>query len=146
MLIKDDYKQFSLTINSYEFQFSNFKEDLNWLNITIYAQDYENRWKSSGAFLNTFELVNLYNWFLALKNDSMLSSTRIDFLEHELSFSYKGNEQILIVNLDFNFHPNKDKYVYGVDEEYKINFDLKSLELESILSSLEKDLKKYPIR
>jgi hypothetical protein len=50
------------------------------------------------------------------------------------------------VNLDFNFHPNKDKYVYGVDEEYKIHFDLKSLELESILSSLEEDLKKYPIR
>jgi hypothetical protein len=79
MLIKGIYNQFSLTVNSYEFQFSNFKEDLNWLNITIRAQDYKNRWKSSGAFFNTFELVNLYNWFLALKNNSMLFSEKIDF-------------------------------------------------------------------
>ncbi|MDN3672967.1 hypothetical protein QWY99_07870 [Flavobacterium branchiarum] len=145
MLIKDTYKQFSLTINSYEFQFSKFKEDMNWLNITIYAQDDKNRWKNSGAFLNTFELVNLYDWFLKLRKDLPISK-RINFLEHELSFSYERSKQILIVNLDFNFHPNKDKYIHGVDEEYKIYFDLKSLDLESIIDSLKEDLKKFPIR
>lgn len=146
MLIKDSYNQFSLIINSYEFQFSNFKEDLNWLNVTFYAQDHKNRWKNSGAFLNTFELVNLYDWFLALKNNSMLKNERINFLEHELSFSYERNEQLLIVNLDFNFHPKKNKYVYGIDEEYKIYFDLNSLELEPILYSLKEDIIKYPVR
>jgi hypothetical protein len=145
MLIKDTYKQFSLTINSYEFQFSKFKEDLNWLNITIYAQDDKNRWKNSGAFLSSVELVKLYEWFLTLKNDLSIS-TRINFLEHELSFSCDRIEQVLIVNLDFNFHPNKDRYVHGVDEEYKIYFNLIVLDLESILSSLEEDLEKYPIR
>lgn len=146
MILRQEDNFFSLKIIGYEFLNSNVPEDLNWLNIEISVKDSFYDWKSKGAFLETNELVDLLNWFDNVFSSNFENDNRIDFLENELSFEFYNKERYISVNLDFNFHPKKEKYQYGKDKEYKILFDLESLNGNDINSNLNSLILKFPNR
>ncbi|MFQ6601769.1 hypothetical protein [Flavobacterium sp. C3NV] len=144
MLIQQDRK-FLLEIKGYEFDKSTFSEDLNWLNIQIWAHDDFNKWNAKGAFLRTNELKQLYLWFKGIE-DRKNEVDRIDFIENELSFQYFKDENRICINLDFDFHPKKERYVYGKDEEYKLFFDLNFINIKKLIQDLEQLILKFPER
>jgi len=145
IFIKDKTKQFILNIKNYEFLNSDILEDLDWLNIEILVSDDFNQWKASGPYLRTLDLTKLYLWFIKL-NEGKEVESRINFLENELSFEYKKDEQELSINLDFNLHPKGKKYDYNHDTEYKLIFELKNIDINIILKSLKKIINDFPIR
>jgi hypothetical protein len=145
MNLRQENKIFILKILDYEFKDSNFNEDLNWLNIEIWAQDDYYKWSSKGPFLRVSELKELYNWFNKLENNEN-EIDKIDFLENEISFQFLKKESRIIINLDFSFHPKKQNYIYGHDHEYKLSFDLNLFEIYKILKDLEQSILKFPER
>lgn len=144
LLIQEDRK-FLLEVKGYEFNESKFSEDLNWLNIEIWAQDDFYRWSAKGPFLRTIELKELYRWFNEIKAKTS-KTDRIDFLENELSFQFFKDKNQISVNLDFNFHPKKYKYTYGKDEEYKLFFDADFIDINKVITDLEILILKFPRR
>ncbi|MCL9768862.1 hypothetical protein NAT47_00355 [Flavobacterium sp. HXWNR69] len=144
MVLKQQSVRFELRILDYQFLVSNFIDDLNWLNIEILAEDNFYSWKAKGAFLRTDELVELLNWFEQLYLNHETINEKLFFLENEISFEYYKELRQISVNLDFNFHPKKEKYVYGQDYEYKLFFELNKLNLEKILLSLRTLILKFP--
>lgn len=145
MNLNDNNNSFSLNVKGYEFLNSKFFEDLNWLNIEILAQDDVFSWKANGPFIRTNELAELYNWIKEIKYKNS-KNPEIDFLEHELSFKYLSDEDKICINFDYKFHPKGNSYNSMEDDEYKMYFNLKNINLEKILLSLELYISKYPNR
>ena len=144
MMLRQEDRKFLLEIKGYEFNESKFSEDLNWLNIEIWAQDDFNKWNAKGPFLRTNELKELCLWFKGIETKT--NKSKIDFLENELSFQFFKEKNQISINLDFGFHPKKEKYVYGKDEEYKLFFDKDFIDTNKVVKDLEQLILKFPER
>ncbi len=138
-------KKFRLEILGYEFSTSEFIEDLNWLNINIDVSSEDFSWQAKGSYLKSNELFEIYNWFITINQEKQIKE-RLNFLEHELSFSYDKLNRELTIYLDFNFHPKGIEYDYNNDSEYSIIFSLDEINIKSIIKSLKSYTKTYPIR
>ncbi|MCX2679366.1 hypothetical protein OOZ15_05370 [Galbibacter sp. EGI 63066] len=143
--IRDKNKHFRLGILGYEFLDSDILEDLNWLNIEVYASDKNYQWKANGAYLTSTDLSKLYSWLSDIEKSREVDD-RISFLEHELSFSYDKRNLKLSINLDFNLHPKGKNYDYTKDVEYQMKFELYDVNIHKVLKSLKKMIDDYPIR
>ena len=63
---------------------------------------------------------------------------RIDFFEGEIAFEFDKNDNLLIVILNFSFHPKGERFEYGKDSEYKLSFPLTSPSIYQLIDSLSK--------
>jgi len=145
MILKQQDRKFLLEIKGYEFNESRFSDDLNWLNIEIWAQDNFNKWTAKGPYLRTNELKELYQWFNKIETKTNTVS-KINFLENELSFQFFKEKNQISINLDFAFHPKKERYVYGKDDEYKLYFDTDYIDINKVIRDLELLVLKFPER
>lgn len=146
IVLKNQQNIFKLEVLNYEFHNSDFKEDLNWLDVRIYAEDKINRWTAQGPFLQTIDVISLLEWFRMIESNSDKVEKRLNFLEHELSFEVIENKTI-VVNLDFTFHPKGTDYDYDRDTEYRLYFDLNRIDLKKdLIPNLERLTLEFPVR
>lgn len=145
MKLVDKNSMFSLDVLDFESHNSNLAEDLNWINIRIIAEDDKNKWSASGPFINTKELFELFLWFKKC-NKNLEFSERIDFIENEFSVEIDRVNNVILIYLDFDFHPKGKNYVYLKDSEYKLKFDLDFINMDEIIYSLQKLINEFPIK
>lgn len=71
----------------------------------------------------------------------------ISFLEGELGFSFDKEYRLLRVELNFNFHPKGESYIYGEngDEKYTLEYSVDSGLARSI-DALKTLADKFPER
>ena len=139
-------KYFKLKVLGYEFHNPEMAEDLNWLNIEVFARDGDCEWDSKGPFITTLEIQDLYKWISKLSNKPDKVQRRLDFIENELSFKLNKKRTKLIVNLDFSLHPKKESYDYDKDSEYELKFKIKDINIKHLIESIKQLTEEYPIR
>lgn len=146
MKLKSGESQFILSVIGYEFERPSLKEDMNWLNIDIQVEDTQHQWNAQGPYITTFDLKTLFSWFEDIKF-RRLNKFKLNFLEHELSFSFNEEHSIISVNLDYAFHPlYKTGQHIASSGEYSLSFDLINIDIDKVLFDLEMNATKYPIR
>lgn len=128
--------RFSLKIVDYQFPNSVDDWDANWLSILIKLEDHTNdiHFEFTDPCLLTMEIVDLKNWFLALKDNR--EKVKIRFMEPELSFSFLDN--FLRINLRHRLNPSTYQPVY------EIGFSLNNIQIEKVIESIEKKILEYP--
>jgi hypothetical protein len=141
MYLSSEQFVFDLKVRGYEFPRAKDKDDKNWLNIEVLVRDGNESWKSSGAYLRTFELVNLRVWFESISHDFSMKSD-IYFTENELMFSYKPLGS-LKVGLAFDLLPNEGS---ADDSEYFLEFSVNETVLSEVLKAITKSIESFPER
>jgi hypothetical protein len=139
MKIKGRNKMFSITIDEYEFKTSSFKEDLDWLNITVEVIDENLKWSNKGAFIRSEELPEILDLF-----KGNIKSNKVKFLEKDMMFSFENN--VFIVSFIYSLHPKNENYDPKIDSSYKLSFDLNEKQVEKIVDSVEHWIALFPVR
>lgn len=140
-------KNFELNILSYQIENADNFYDANWLNVRIDASVDDFCWSAIDSCLLTMELKELVAWLEKIES-SCSEVESIDFTEGELRFKYEAKKNLMIVFLDFNFHPKGDGYIYGEngDEEFKMAFPITPSVLRSLISKLKLAAEKFVVR
>lgn len=137
-------KLFLLRVLAYEFPGAKESDDANWLVVEIEAADASMSWSAKGAFLRAHELVALHKWLGTIASNNKVGS-EISFTEGELAFRFEPENELIVV-LDFEFHPKGSNYDYANDLAFSIRFHISDVELFSLISDLEREIKKFPVR
>lgn len=146
MILRARGKSFEMEVLGYEFPSAIDYDDANWLNIKIRASDKDQSWEASDSCLLTYELIELKQWLERISKGEKVDP-HIYFLEGELAFEFNSNDNELIVELNFNFHPKGGSYKYGDegDKKYLISFPMEKGNLNAY-ESINRFLEDYPER
>ena len=143
----EDKVTISLDIESYQFK-QNISD--NWLNVALKIIQEKHSFKALEPALETFELVDLYNWFEQLSVDELPEYSTLYFSEPCLEFSFLGKkDQKVRIAIQFNleFKPNF-KYCSFLEEvdEWNVVFDITQEIFLIILKNIKELLVRFPIR
>lgn len=146
MILRAKGKRFEMEVLGYELPSAIGYDDANWLNIKIRASDQYQSWEASDNCLLTYELIELKQWLERISEGKKVDS-HISFLEGELAFEVNNDNNELIVELNFNFHPKGGSYKYGDDgdKKYLISFPMEKGNLNAY-ESINWFLENYPER
>ncbi len=145
MILVDNGKCFKLKVQGYEFENSTSYHDSNWLKVSIDATDGDLNWVAEDNCLLAYELVRLREWVLCLYDSS---ESEILFTENELAFRFNRHDSILVVVLEFHFHPKGKNYQYGEggDEEYLLSFRMNERKIKALLADIEELISLFPLK
>ena len=127
-------RKLSLNIDGYEYPSAVEGSDANWLVIAIKAKCDGEIWQAKAPCMRASELIELRAWLNDLPSPR---DGRIDFTENELTFLFDARRQVILVLLDFHFHPKGDAYQYLVDRGYAIEFDMRDVDVGKLTSALD---------
>lgn len=142
--LSSEEKLFLLRVLAYEFPGAKESDDANWLVVEIEAADGSLSWCAKGAFLRTHELVALHKWLGTIASNKKVGS-EVSFTEGELAFRFEPENELVVV-LDFEFHPKGSNYDYANDLAFSMRFHMPDVKLSSLISDLEREIKKFPVR
>lgn len=145
MYIRGRNSFFKLEILGYEFPESTDKYDSNWLNVSVECLHCDTRWKQTGCYLRTIELVELFEWLSCILRDEDYSH-RLSFTEHEIAFEYDSKIGEITICLDFDCHPRGGQYRLNVDKEYRMAFNISNKDTRALTQKVVQLMEKFPVR
>lgn len=137
MKIANRHTSFEMIIQDYEFEKSDFEEDLNWLNVKITIKDQDKRWSREDSFLRVSDLSKIYR-LLGREEE------QVSFLESDLSFGIDKNK--LSIYLRYRLFPEKSGKLEVSGEPYILKVELNNEQLEKLRKEVQSQIDTFPSR
>ena len=136
-----------LKIHNYEFPDTLNKDyDANWLDICLKIENPDWKWETIDPSLLTWDVKALIEWFKTIANNEKPKFTEISNLEPNISFAllneYSEKVKKFQIKLDAESRPPFAKN----NAESCFIFNADEAELKRIITELENELEKFPVR
>jgi hypothetical protein len=136
-----------LKIHNYEFPDTLNKDyDANWLDICLKIENADWKWETIDPSLLTWDVKALIEWFKTIANNEKPKFTEISNLEPNISFAllneYSEKVKKFQIKLDAESRPPFAKN----NAESCFIFNADEAELKRIITELESELEKFPVR
>lgn len=143
MIFFNDEVKLKINIIGYEYENSVNDDDANWLIVEISVESLDgDHWSAVDPCLRTVELIELKKWLSSIL-EKKTTPTKLYFMENELHFIYKKNDEISVA-LDYAFHPNWKKYDFNKDSEVIFNFYTDDKKIKGLITEIDGLIHKFP--
>lgn len=149
--IIDNDKYFHFEILNYQFPDTIDRSyDGNWLMIKIKADNGKYKWEKTDPSLLTWEVKELYQWFLNLSENKKNEYDDIGFTEPVISFKILENDNIkILLRICFAIELLPDNFDRSNPESPNrcfIDLAINIKDLNNIVNQLKEEMDKYPER